>query len=146
MADPEAFALDPRLDADTVPVGDLFLSRVLLMNDARFPWLVLVPRRPGLVEIADLDPRGQAMLQREVEAAADAMRHLHAPDKLNIAAIGNVVAQLHVHVVGRRRDDEAWPRPVWGSGPARPYAPEQCETILRAFSAALGRLSSKDAR
>lgn len=139
MAD-TAFVLDPRLAADTVPVGDLTLSRVLLMNDARFPWLVLVPRQPGLVEMSDLDFRAQAMLQREVEAASGAMQRLHAPDKLNIAAIGNVVAQLHVHVVGRRREDEAWPRPVWGTAPAKPYQGQRLENARLAFSAALGRL------
>jgi diadenosine tetraphosphate (Ap4A) HIT family hydrolase len=135
-----SFVLDPRLAADTFPVGDLTLSRVLLMNDARFPWLVLVPRRAGLREIGDLDLRGQAMLQQEIAAAAAALQRLHAPDKLNIGALGNVVAQLHVHVVGRRVSDAAWPRPVWGSGPAEPYDGTARAAVCAAVSSALGHL------
>lgn len=120
MTEP-AFALDPRLAADTVPVGDLALSRVLLMDDARFPWLILVPRRAGLSEVTDLDGADAGALWEEIRLAAGVMRDLSKPDKVNVAALGNVVAQLHVHVVGRFLSDPAWPGPVWGFGARTPY-------------------------
>ena len=117
------FALDPRLAADTVPVGDLALSHVLLMDDARFPWLILVPRRAGASEITDLGETDAADLWGEIRIATGVMQALSRPDKVNVAALGNVVAQLHVHVVGRFRSDPAWPGPVWGHGERRPYPP-----------------------
>ncbi len=120
MTEP-AFTLDPRLSADTAEVGDLALCRVLLMDDARFPWLILVPRRPDLVEITDLsEPDAQALWQ-ESRIAVGVMQALSRPDKVNVGALGNVVAQLHVHVVGRFRSDPAWPGPVWGVGTRTPY-------------------------
>jgi diadenosine tetraphosphate (Ap4A) HIT family hydrolase len=115
-------ALDPRLAADTVPLGRFALCRVLLMNDARYPWLVLVPERPGLRELFDLDDAGQGVLMREMSAAARALAEAYQPDKINVGALGNIVAQLHVHVVARRVGDPAWPGPVWGHGTAAPYA------------------------
>ncbi len=124
MTDPsmtDAFALDPRLAADTVPVGDLPLARVLLMDDARFPWLILVPRRPEVSELTDLAPEDAATLWQEVRIAVGVMQALAKPDKVNVAALGNVVAQMHVHVVGRFRSDPAWPGPVWGHGERSPY-------------------------
>lgn len=111
------FTLDPRLDADTVPVVDLPLSAVRLMNDATYPWLVLVPRRPGLVEIIDLDAAGRGVLMEEIAAAAAALQAATGCHKLNVAALGNQVPQLHVHVIARFRDDAAWPGPVWGAAP-----------------------------
>jgi diadenosine tetraphosphate (Ap4A) HIT family hydrolase len=116
------FSLDPRLAGDTRFVADLPLSRVLLMDDARFPWLLLVPRRTGLAEIADLDDAAQAQLWQEVNRVAASLRGVAPCDKLNIGALGNIVRQLHVHVVARRRGDAAWPGPVWGHGRAEPYA------------------------
>ena len=115
------FALDPRLAADTRPVASLPLCEVLLMDDARFAWLVLVPRRPGASEIADLDEADQATLWREVNRAAAALRAVAPCDKLNLGALGNIVRQLHLHVVARTEGDAAWPGPVWGSGAAVPY-------------------------
>jgi diadenosine tetraphosphate (Ap4A) HIT family hydrolase len=115
------FSLDPRLAADTLPLGDLSLSTIYLMNDSRFPWFILVPRRPGLSEITDLTPEDAAVLMDEVRIAIRVMLALAKPDKVNVGALGNVVAQLHVHVVGRFLSDPAWPGPVWGSGPATPY-------------------------
>ena len=115
------WSLDPQLARDTVPVGDLELARVLAMNDADYPWLILVPRRPGTVEIIDLGEEQQAQLWHEIALIAGVLKDVTACDKLNIAAIGNVVAQLHVHIVARRRGDNAWPRPVWGTAPAQPY-------------------------
>lgn len=117
------FALDPRLAADTFPVTSLPLCDVLLMNDARYPWLILVPRRAGLVEITDLDPGAQATLWRETNRASAALRALVPCDKLNLGALGNIVRQLHVHLVARREGDAAWPGPVWGNGKAERYEP-----------------------
>ncbi|MDP4003232.1 HIT domain-containing protein [Methylobacterium sp. NEAU K] len=135
-----AFALDPRLAADTVEVGDLALCRVLLMDDARFPWLILVPRRPDVSEITDLAEADSAALWQEIRLATGVMQGLSKPDKINVAALGNVVAQLHVHVVGRFRSDPAWPGPVWGFETRKPYPPHaRAQLIERAgalFSAA----------
>ena len=97
------FSLDSRLEADTIPIGDLHLSRVLLMNDARFPWVILVPRRAAMREIIDLIPKDRATLYREIESVSAAMQRLFSPTKLNVAALGNMVAQLHVHVIARAR-------------------------------------------
>ena len=116
------FALDPRLEADTLPLGELPLSRALVMNDARFPWVILVPRLPGLREIIDLAAAGRGALMEEIAAVSEALREITGAEKLNIGALGNRVAQLHVHVVARFSDDVAWPGPVWGHGAARPYA------------------------
>ena len=111
-----AFALDERLAADSVAVTDLSLCTVRLMDDARWPWLLLVPQRPGLRELIDLAGADRSLLCEEVDRAAHALHALFVPDKLNIAALGNVVEQLHVHVVARYREDAAWPLPVWGQG------------------------------
>lgn len=116
------FALDPRLVADTHRVASLQLCDVLLMNDANYPWLVLVPRIAGASELLDLADGDRARLWHEIDLASSTLRELFAPDKLNIAALGNVVNQLHVHVVGRSRKDGAWPKPVWGAQPAKPYS------------------------
>jgi diadenosine tetraphosphate (Ap4A) HIT family hydrolase len=115
------FSLHPQLAADTVPVGDLPLSRVLLANDASYPWLILVPRLPAVTEIIDLEENAQIQLLAEIAAASTALKDLTACDKLNVAALGNVVAQLHVHVIARGRNDAAWPKPVWGAAPATAY-------------------------
>lgn len=128
MAD--GFSLDPRLAADTVLVADGPLSQLRLMDDARFPWLVLVPRVPGAIEWVDLDGGHQRLLLAEINQAAQALRAVAYVDKLNIGALGNVVAQLHVHVVGRRTNDDAWPGPVWGSGKPRPYPPDVRDALL----------------
>ena len=115
------FTLDRRLESDTIAVGDLALSSVLLLNDARFPWLVLVPRRTGASEITDLSDADAATLMQEVRIATRVLLELSEPDKINVGPLGNVVSQLHVHVVGRLRSDPAWPGPVWGFGERRPY-------------------------
>ena len=131
------FALDPRLANDTRRVASLALCDVLLMNDTRFPWLVLVPRQDGLVEICDLPPERQAALWQEVNLAAQALRSLQPFDKLNLGALGNIVRQLHVHVVGRREGDAAWPGPVWGSGRAEPYGEGALVAVIEKLRAAL---------
>jgi len=116
-----AFNLDVRLAADSIFVADLPLSQLRLMNDARFPWLVLVPRLSDAVEWTDLDAAQQADLQSEINRAATLLRALGPCDKLNIGALGNIVRQLHIHVVARQVGDAAWPGPVWGSGPFLHY-------------------------
>jgi len=115
------FALHPQLAADTFEIGRLELSRVLLMNDSRFPWLILVPEKPDLVDLIDLGNTDLSRLTGEIRRTCVALRELFAPDKLNVAALGNMVPQLHVHVIARFRNDSAWPRPVWGGPPAPPY-------------------------
>lgn len=124
------FTLHPRLAYDTMPVGDLALVRVLLMNDANYPWLILVPRRAGVSEIVDLTDDEQAQLTRDIAQASRALKAASPCDKLNVAAIGNVVPQLHVHVVARRRDDAVWPKPVWGAAPPTPYAPAARDALI----------------
>jgi diadenosine tetraphosphate (Ap4A) HIT family hydrolase len=134
-----AFELDKRLAGDSVPVSDLPLSAVRLMNERSWPWLILVPRRPGLVDLIDLDAEGRARLMEEIARAAGALRALYRPDKLNVAALGNVVPQLHVHVIARFRTDPAWPRPIWNVKPAmEPYDPGALSEEVRRIAAALG--------
>src|SRR5882757_8643484 len=126
------WSLHPQLAKLTTVVGDLALSHVLLENNSNYPWLILVPRMAGVSEIIDLDPNEQVQLMGEIDAAARALRSVATFDKLNIAALGNVVAQLHVHVIGRRHSDPAWPKPVWGLAPAVPYsAVARDELIVR---------------
>jgi diadenosine tetraphosphate (Ap4A) HIT family hydrolase len=136
-ADVIAFELDQRLAADAALVGDLPLSRVLLMNDARFPWLILVPRRSGLRDLIDLPRDEQHVLLDEINRCAHVLHALEKPDKLNVAALGNVVAQLHVHVVARHVRDAAWPRPIWGVGDREPYSRAALEARLSALRTAL---------
>lgn len=128
------FVLDARLAGDTVPVLDLPLCTVRLMDDARFPWLLLVPRREGLVDWIDLPRDAQHALADEVDLACRVLRALHASDKLNVATLGNVVAQMHVHVIARFRADAAWPAPVWGAGVREPYAADERDARVRALA------------
>lgn len=118
-----SWALHPQLAADTHHVASLELCDVLLMNDANYPWLILVPRVDGMRDVIDLDDDAQLQLMREIAMVSHALRSLYAAHKLNVAALGNQVAQLHVHVIARQPDDAAWPMPVWGRVPARPYDP-----------------------
>jgi diadenosine tetraphosphate (Ap4A) HIT family hydrolase len=117
----DTFELNAQLATDTAFLADWPLCRVLLMNDARFPWLVLVPRLQGKVELFDVDGAALVRLMEEVTRAARLLKRVAQADKMNIAALGNVVPQLHVHVIARKRDDAAWPRPVWCVGAAVPY-------------------------
>jgi diadenosine tetraphosphate (Ap4A) HIT family hydrolase len=126
------WSLHPQLHADTVPVCDLALSRLLAMNDANFPWLILVPRRPGVSEIIDLGTE-QATLMGELAVVSRALKDETRCDKLNVAAIGNMVPQLHIHIVARRKDDAAWPKPVWGAVPRRAYATDVMERFVTAI-------------
>ena len=112
------WSLHTQLKKDTIDIGDLPLCRVLVIKDANYPWLLLVPRRADAVEIIDLDEVEQAQLMTEINRVARALQEITKCDKLNIAALGNVVPQLHVHIIARRKSDAAWPRPVWGVMPA----------------------------
>ena len=123
------FTLHHRLQEDTIEIIRLKLSRVLLMNDSSFPWIVLVPEREGVQEVYELSIEDRSVLIEEIAAASEIIRQLYSPDKINIGALGNLVPQLHIHVIGRFRTDRAWPGPVWGSGPARPYQTEKLETV-----------------
>jgi diadenosine tetraphosphate (Ap4A) HIT family hydrolase len=139
-----SFSLDPQLDADTLPVGQLPLSRVVLMNDARYPWLILIPAQPDLVEIIDLAEADRQQLMREVSAVSEALKAQFNPDKLNVGALGNRVRQLHVHVLARFVSDAAWPGPVWGVGQAQPYPPHMAGVVLDRITAALQPFGLKD--
>jgi diadenosine tetraphosphate (Ap4A) HIT family hydrolase len=136
-----SFALDPRLAADTWEVGDLALSRVLLMNDARYPWVILVPRRAGLVELLDLDPAARASLMEEAAAVARVLQAEPGVEKINLGALGNIVRQLHLHVIGRRAGDAAWPGPVWGQGRAEPYEAAAGAALAARLGVAVGAIS-----
>ncbi|OAN46696.1 diadenosine tetraphosphate hydrolase [Paramagnetospirillum marisnigri] len=118
------FVLHPRLEADTIAITDWPLCRVLLMKDANYPWLVLVPRRDGVNELTDLGPEHRAALMEEVTRASEGLRVHARPDRINVAALGNMVPQLHVHVIARFTTDAAWPKPVWGAAPSQPYTDE----------------------
>ena len=130
MAD---FTLHETLAADTVALLSWPLSRVLLMNDSRYPWLILVPARTGMNEIHDLAPADQTCLMEEIDRASKTLAHLYSPQKINVGALGNIVPQLHIHVVARFADDDAWPGPVWGAHPARPYDPTALEETVRSL-------------
>jgi diadenosine tetraphosphate (Ap4A) HIT family hydrolase len=132
------FELHQRLAADTVAVADWALCRVLLMDDATYPWLILVPRRESVVELHDLDAADRSLLVEEMARASAALKAETGADKINVAALGNVVPQLHVHVVARFTSDPAWPRPVWGAVPARPYDPVERDRMLGRLRRALG--------
>ena len=122
------FVLDQRLQADSAFIADGPLSQIRLMNDARFPWLLLVPRVAGASEWIALDGNQQRLLLAEINQAGALLQAEPGVSKLNIGALGNIVRQLHIHLVGRHEGDAAWPGPVWGSGPAQPHAPDVLAT------------------
>jgi diadenosine tetraphosphate (Ap4A) HIT family hydrolase len=129
--------LHPHLARDTVAVGDLPLSRILVMNDANYPWLLLVPRQPGLIELIDLKEPDRVQLIAEISQVGRGLKAVAQCDKLNIAAIGNLVPQLHIHVVARRRTDVAWPKPVWGLAPPRAYVGADLDRLVETLHRAL---------
>lgn len=131
--------LHPQLADDTHPVAQFELCELRLMDDANHPWLILVPRVDGAVELVDLDEAQQQALTREIAAVSRALQAAFKPHKLNVAALGNLVPQLHVHVIARYREDIAWPRPVWGMATAQPYSPEALVQRLRLLQDALAR-------
>lgn len=132
------FSLHERLAVDTVRVQTLDLSHVLLMRDARWPWLILVPARAGVTEIHQLNQTDRGRLIEEIAQAGRVLERVFSPDKVNVGALGNMLPQLHVHVIARRRDDPAWPGPVWGHGAAEPYAPDALSRRIEDLRAALG--------
>ena len=127
---PARYELHPQLAADTHPLAALELCELRLMDDSNYPWLILVPRLPALVEIIDLDDNAQAQLLREVSDAARALQRITKCDKLNVAALGNQVPQLHVHVIARFRSDAAWPNPVWGKAARKSYETDAREKLI----------------
>ena len=132
------FVLDKRLENDTAPITRLGLCRVLLMNDATYPWLILVPEREDLRDFHDVAPADHTVLMDEIGRASAALQTLFSPDKINVAALGNVVEQLHVHVIARFQGDAAWPGPVWGHVPPAPYAPDELKARVALLKDALG--------
>ena len=135
---PLPWSLHPQLERDTETIGDLALSRLLISNDANYPWLLLVPRRPHACEIVDLGAAEQHQLTREIALVSRALKAVTVCDKLNVAAIGNVVPQLHIHIIARRRDDPAWPKPVWGAVPAQAWNPARRECLIAALRGNIG--------
>jgi diadenosine tetraphosphate (Ap4A) HIT family hydrolase len=125
--------LDPQLERDSAPVGDMPLSRVLLIKDATYPWLLLVPRRQLAIEITDLDVTEQMQLMSEIAHAGRVLKAHTGCDKINVAALGNLVWQLHVHIIARSRGDAAWPRPVWNVVPPRDYDKAALDKLLTAL-------------
>lgn len=137
------FELAAAFLATSEALGDLALCHARLQADGRFPWIVLVPRVGGARELEDLHPDERRLLMEEILSAGHAVRAVgmaldHEVTKLNIGQLGNITAQLHVHVVGRRPDDAAWPGPVWGAGEPRPYAPDDLDRAIAAARATLG--------
>ncbi|MDH0300544.1 MULTISPECIES: HIT domain-containing protein [unclassified Pseudomonas] len=132
------FTLDSRLQQDSLVLGDLPLCRLLLSKDANYPWFILVPRRADVSEVFELDEADQQQLWTETAALAEALKDAFAADKMNVATLGNVVSQLHMHVIVRRHGDAAWPAPVWGKVQAVDYSPEQVEGIRLRMRALLG--------
>lgn len=135
MSDP--FSLDPKIAADSLPLASLALSELRLMNDARHPWLLLVPRKAGAEEITDLAADQRATLVEEIATVSAALKTITACHKLNVAALGNIVRQLHVHVIARFPTDPAWPGPVWGVGKAVAYEAAERDKLSQRIRAAL---------
>ena len=133
----DSFTLHERLKADTTLVADWDLTRVLLMNDARYPWLILVPRRAGLGELHDLTQAERAILIEEIGRASVGLKTLTEAAKINVGALGNLVPQLHIHVVARKVGDAAWPGSVWGQGTATPYVADIRDALVAQLSVAL---------
>lgn len=138
MSIEDQFRADPAFEPGSVAVTDWPLCQVRLQDDARFPWLILIPRRTGLTELDQLEPSDLNLLTSEVLRAGDAVRALgrmidRPVEKLNVAALGNVTAQLHLHVIGRRSDDPVWPDPVWGRGSAERWPPKRLEALIEAL-------------
>lgn len=131
------FCLHPQLATDTLEVGNLTLCKVLLMNDSQYPWLVLVPQRADIREVYELSSEDQALLWQEVGQCGQTLMQMHEGFKLNIGALGNMVPQLHIHVIVRQQNDPAWPGPIWGVKPAVAYSDEALNSSLTALKSTL---------
>lgn len=123
------FTLDERLARDTLPLGDFPLCRLLLMNDRQYPWFILVPRREEVSELFQLDAADQRVLWQETTTLAELLKDTFGADKMNVASLGNMVPQLHMHVIVRRREDPAWPGAVWGRHPAQAYGADEVAAV-----------------
>ncbi|MGO3028121.1 HIT family protein [Pseudomonas helleri] len=132
------FILDTRLQEDTWLIGDFPLCRLLLSNDSNYPWFILVPRREGISELFQLDDADQQLMWAETTALTGVLKELFTADKMNVATLGNVVSQLHMHVIARYASDAAWPGPVWGKHPAKPYSEADVQVIRDKLKAGLG--------
>ena len=130
-----AFEVAERIEADSVWIAELALCQVRLMDDRRFPWLLLLPRKPGLEEWTELDDAELATLSVEIKQAGAALGAVSTFDKLNVGALGNIVRQMHVHVIGRTVGDAAWPGPVWGQGTREPYGAAECDGLASRLQA-----------
>ncbi len=128
------FVLAPELTRDCIEVTDWPLCKVLLMNDSQYPWFILVPRKMGLKENIDLSEADQLLLMQESAKLSRLLQDVFSPDKLNVAALGNMVPQLHIHHIARYKTDAAWPAPVWGKNPAKPYSNEQLAQLKAVFN------------
>ena len=137
------FTLDTRLDQDTWLMGDLPLCRLLLSNDSNYPWFILVPRREGISELFQLDDDDQKLMWSETTTLARVLKELFGAHKMNVATLGNVVSQMHMHVIVRYRTDAAWPAPVWGKLPAKPYVEAQVSDIRSKLKQAFTFLEDK---
>ena len=133
------FSFDPRLEDDSIPVADLPLCAVRLMRDANYPWVLMIPRQAGLVEIIDLAPEDRLQLMEEIATVSAALKQVTGCDKLNVGALGNMVPQLHVHVIARFKGDAAWPGPVWGVKPATAYEDGTAEELIVTLRGRLGQ-------
>jgi diadenosine tetraphosphate (Ap4A) HIT family hydrolase len=131
------FQLNDRLKNDTVEIGKLELSLLLLMNERSLPWVILVPERDGIKEIDELSADDRILLIEEIACVSQVIRHLYNPDKINVGALGNLVQQLHVHVIGRFVTDRAWPGPIWGIGLMQPYHIDELAKVLAQIRTAL---------
>lgn len=132
------FALDSRLKQDTWLIGDFPLCSLLLSNDSNYPWFILVPRREGISELFQLDEHDQQLMWAETTALARTLKDAFGADKMNVATLGNVVSQLHMHVIVRYQADVAWPGPVWGKHPAKPYTQAEVGAIQDKLKSVLG--------
>ena len=132
------FALDSRLKQDTWLIGELPLCSLLLSNDSNYPWFILVPRREGISELFQLDDDDQQLMWRETTAVARVLKELLCADKMNVATLGNVVKQMHMHVIARYTTDPAWPGPVWGKHPAKPYTRDAVLNLRDKLKAIMG--------
>ncbi len=137
----EVFELHPQLAKDSYPLAQWPLCEVRVIKDANYPWLVLIPRKPGLKDYDDLSPEDMVLAGEEIRELSGALRKLYRPDKLNVAALGNQVPQLHIHVVARFHNDAAWPNPIWGAVPARPYSGDNDERVIALKEALSGNVA-----
>lgn len=135
----ESFSLDPQLAKDTLPVADLSLCTLRLMNDRTYTWFILVPMKTGLAEIIDLEPADRHRLMDEISDVSKALQSIAAADKLNVAALGNMVRQLHIHAIARHEGDAAWPGPIWGAHAPLAYDTDDAAALVQRMRAALGR-------